>query len=267
MKKKIVNSTFLLILAILWHSVALAFKPGIHEDLTASILNSTIRVVDSEELQFSEKAIIEIRKANSRTDYRYPFTAYRHFDGESFSSASSHLINMKNNAISHITNSTPNGEAARKAFGTALHTLQDFYAHSNWIEIGNTSNINESLGETVMSNPSSTTAFCPDSPEVLSGAGLTQLTSGYYIGLLGCAYPPAGKCWHGGLAGCDGINKDEPGRNNYPTAATLASSATNDYLDKVLDAPNVNNNARAIKSFMDIHGTLGMVIVSGLLKM
>lgn len=34
---------------------------------------------------------------------------------------------------------------ARKRIGNILHTLQDFYTHSNWIEMGNTE-INNRIG-------------------------------------------------------------------------------------------------------------------------
>ena len=34
---------------------------------------------------------------------------------------------------------------ARESLGRLLHTLQDFYSHSNWIEMGNT-NINNLIG-------------------------------------------------------------------------------------------------------------------------
>lgn len=37
---------------------------------------------------------------------------------------------------------------ARFFLGQAMHTLQDFYAHSNWVELGHT-DINEALGSTV----------------------------------------------------------------------------------------------------------------------
>jgi hypothetical protein len=119
-----------------------------------------------------------------------------------------------------------------------------------------------------MPNPPAGMAFCPGNPEVLSGAGLTDLTSGYYLGLLGCnwdqetgkALLPIGKCWHGGPGGCDGINKDDSSRAGYGIAHSLGSTATTDYLNQILDASGVAGNAKAIKALMRINGTLGMVI-------
>lgn len=238
-----------------------AFKPNIHENFCAAILPGVTRTVDGETLSFTEKAIIEIRKANRETDTTASgfLASYKHFDGEEFAAASNHLINMRNDVVSKITASSANGERARQSLGTALHTLQDFYAHSNWVEIGRTG-INTDLGRSAMANPPAATAFCPGNREVLSGAGLTNLTSGYYSGLLGCGPTPTGKCTHGGPGGCDGINKDEPSRTGYAAAAGLARLASTDYLDQILDTSGVAGNAKAIKALMRINGTLGMVI-------
>ncbi|MCI5134562.1 MAG: hypothetical protein D3920_05680, partial [Candidatus Electrothrix sp. AW2] len=220
--------------------------------------------MDGEKLSFAEKAIIEIRKANRQTDTTYSgfMASYKHFDAEEFSTASNHLITMRKDVVSKITASSPNGQKARKSLGTALHTLQDFYAHSNWVEIGRTG-INSVLGRSAMTNPPATTAFCPDDPETLGGAGLTQLTSGYYIYVTGCGDPPDGKCYHGGpglISSCDGINKDDSSRVGFDRAYSLGSKATTDYLNQILDASGVKGNAKAIKALMRINGTLGMVI-------
>ena len=48
------------------------------------------------------------------------------------------LTSLRANVISKITASSPDGaSASEKDLGGALHTLQDFYAHSNWVELGN----------------------------------------------------------------------------------------------------------------------------------
>ncbi len=247
---------------LLFSGRAWAFKPTIHEEICQDILPGTTRTVDGENLSFAEKAILEIRKANSGTDIDNFFDSYRHFDAEEFSKASNHLITMRKNVVSKITASSPDGQEARESLGTALHTLQDFYAHSNWVEIGRTS-INTALGRSAMANPLATIAFCPGNPAVLSGPGLTSLTSGYYIYLTGCGEPPSGKCYHGGpglIESCNGINKDDSSRAGYGTAHSLGSTATTDYLNQILDASGVAGNAKAIKALMRINGTLGMVI-------
>ncbi len=44
-----------------------------------------------------------------------------------------------------MLNSTKQLKQARQLLGQLLHTLQDFYSHSNWIELGK-KEINERLG-------------------------------------------------------------------------------------------------------------------------
>lgn len=47
--------------------------------------------------------------------------------------------------INDVLNTTKNLTHARLSIGQLLHTLQDFYSHSNWIELGK-KEINERLG-------------------------------------------------------------------------------------------------------------------------
>lgn len=251
----------LLIAALLAAPPAQAFKPGIHEDISEAAIRTISRTVDAETLTFRDKAIVQIRKANSNTDLSTDFfRSFKHFDSELFAAASQRLIDLRTSAVSKITPQAPNGRGAREDLGTALHTIQDFYSHSNWIESGQGGGINTAFGRSTLANPPAATAFCPGNPEQLGGAGLTQLTSGYYLGLLGCGPIAAGKCYHGGPGGCDGLNKDAPGRPNHGSASALATQATKDFVDQILDAGGVAGNAKAIKALMGINGTLGMVI-------
>jgi von Willebrand factor A domain-containing protein 7 len=250
----------LTILAALMSATNSAFMPAIHEDISAEALRATSRTIDGEDLRFSDKAILEIRRANRQTDLSSDFfRSYKHFDSETFAQASGHLTQLRDQIISAITASSPDGERGRALLGTALHTVQDFYAHSNWVEIGR-SGVNSALGRSPLANPAATDAFCPASPQRLGGIGLTSETTGYYVGLLGCGPVAAGKCYHGGPGGCDGINKDEPGRPNHGAARSTAQQATRDYINQILDASGVAGNAKAIKALMGINGTLGMVV-------
>jgi hypothetical protein len=251
-----------LALAFLISAPALAFKPGIHADICSESAGPIVRTVSGETLQFRDKAIVQIREANVSTDLSLDFfRSYKHFDSETFEEASQRLLDLKRSVVSKITANPPNGQSAREDLGTALHTLQDFYAHSNWIETGHV-NTNGALGTSLLLDPPLSTAFCPDFPDALSGAGLTSLTTGYYVSLFGCGLPPEGKCWHGrgGPLGCDGINKDEPGRPHHEIARSLATQASKDYIEQILNTSGVAGNAKAIKALMRINGTLGLVI-------
>jgi hypothetical protein len=60
-----------------------------------------------------------------------------HFDDELFKEANDQLIGARSAVLSYLRSGNYIG--ARKQLGYALHTLQDFYAHTNWVELGNTS--------------------------------------------------------------------------------------------------------------------------------
>jgi len=47
--------------------------------------------------------------------------------------------------LNDVSNKTKDLKQARQLLGQLLHTLQDFYSHSNWIELGK-KEINERLG-------------------------------------------------------------------------------------------------------------------------
>ncbi|KAE9990074.1 hypothetical protein EG327_001885 [Venturia inaequalis] len=81
------------------------------------------------------EARVAIASANADVDRDWDHSAF-HCDGENFDGAQARLSELKKETISKLKD----GKAtdAQKALGSALHTLQDFYSHSNWIEMGNT---------------------------------------------------------------------------------------------------------------------------------
>ncbi|KTF91533.1 hypothetical protein cypCar_00023387 [Cyprinus carpio] len=72
-----------------------------------------------------ETGIKMISYYNVMTDVDHLLEAKYHFHGEKFVDGKVLIIKEKL-------------ADARKMLGTILHTLQDFYSHSNWIELGNT---------------------------------------------------------------------------------------------------------------------------------
>jgi len=59
----------------------------------------------------------------------------------------------------------------------------------------------------------------------------------------------------------NGLNKDEPGRPNYDAARALATQASIDFVNQILDDPSVTGNTKAIKALLGLNNsTLGMVI-------
>ncbi len=166
---------------------------------------------------------------------------------------------------------------ARRALGTALHTLQDFYSHSNWVELVNTSpaNPNQTLSALIPPYPdifpplpypiaSDLEATCSPDQGTLDA---TKLTSGYFQDIFNIQYnlsnptspnlPPFQKCIHGGVTdqltltfGLVGINKDSPNPLVSPhyqyhsQAVQLATNATMDFIRAIranLQGPNIDD--------------------------
>ena len=68
-------------------------------------------------------------------------TAAVHFDGEQFLQGSQRLIRLRQELVTLLLKGDKL-QHARNLAGNALHTLQDFYSRSNWIELGNTLPLN-----------------------------------------------------------------------------------------------------------------------------
>uniref|UniRef100_H2ZVT2 Uncharacterized protein n=1 Tax=Latimeria chalumnae TaxID=7897 RepID=H2ZVT2_LATCH len=132
------------------------------------------------------------------------------------------------------------------------HTLQDFYSHSNWIELGyripNTKLIkpDEDVGN-IADKDQETCKSCSDKCEnnlLEDMLGNRLLTSGYFS--LYSSSKPKGKCSHGGFfdrtsytAPKGGINKDStssPHSHLHQTAVTVAINATIEALEDIRDA-------------------------------
>lgn len=239
----------------------LAFKVGIHKEITKTVLQAISKTVGSNTYKFTDKAINEVLDANAGTDECLSCQAHSefHFDDENFAGGSQRLVNLKNAILQDLSGSTPNGKKAREHLGQALHTLQDFYAHSTRVEL-NASSFDSLLGVSTFNGPAASVLTCPNDAGTLAGAGLTTVTSGYFQ--IPLCVPPAGKCRHGIPLACPtGMNKDQPGRPNFQAAHDLAITATRRFVnDLILSDPSITNNAKAVKALMGVTNTLGMVV-------
>uniref|UniRef100_A0A8C9UZQ0 von Willebrand factor A domain containing 7 n=1 Tax=Scleropages formosus TaxID=113540 RepID=A0A8C9UZQ0_SCLFO len=156
-------------------------------------------------------AVGEVVRANANVDF---WSTTRsdpeyHFDSERVEGATAKLREFWNQTLSSIRNKEYQG--ARKSLGQLLHSLQDFYSHSNWVEMGQQSVYLHLLH--------------PGEPSVPFIVLLTFLAPG--------------KCSHGGLLDSSrhreakgGINKDStsplfsPHHYLHAEAARLATAAT-----------------------------------------
>ena len=236
-------------------SSAHAFKPNEagHLGITTEGLSGITR----DGLQFSDRALDEIREANRNTDIIEFFGVAQHFDDEAFVPSSQRLMSLKETTIQRAL--AGDGEGARRDLGGALHTLQDFYSHSNWVELGMTG-IETRLGRQEMQSLPLEEATCEGDFATLTGAGLTSETTGYFPFPFPCEGTPAGKCQHGVELFCaEGLNKDAPGRVGYEAARGFAVDATVDYANQVLDDPRMN--PAAISELMGTEPRGGRVVV------
>ncbi|CAF4915776.1 unnamed protein product [Rotaria sp. Silwood1] len=68
-----------------------------------------------------------------------------HFDSEAFINGSRRILRLRKTVVNDARTTGKDLTDARQSLGRLLHTLQDFYSHSNWIEMGKT-NINGLIG-------------------------------------------------------------------------------------------------------------------------
>ncbi|XP_059367578.1 uncharacterized protein LOC132106012 [Carassius carassius] len=82
-----------------------------------------------------QQAINTVCDSNAGIDKHHMLDAEYHFDNESFEKGQN-LIKYGVTAVKNAANEK-NYEMARERLGEIMHTIQDFYSHSNWIELGN----------------------------------------------------------------------------------------------------------------------------------
>ncbi|XP_077460651.1 von Willebrand factor A domain-containing protein 7 [Stigmatopora argus] len=182
-------------------------------------------------------ALQEIYTQNGLVDRNFVNSAPHHFNSETFLEGRNLITEGMASIKANVR--SENFKAARETLGRILHTLQDFYSHSNWVELGYTEPyvalIRRDL--TLENLADIDTATCSDcktgtcpNPILQNILNMKKLTSGY-MGIFS-AEKPQGKCSHGGQADLTstavprgGINKDERRSDNvaYHNAAVNAA--------------------------------------------
>jgi subtilisin-like proprotein convertase family protein len=195
-----------------------------------------------------------------------------HFDGENFQGSQERLTNYMLTVITALHEQ--DAKKARYALGQALHTLQDFYSHSNWIELGNRAPY-AALGVpgVALYQPPQFTRTCTDCvrndcPDCPNNLTTVELTTGYYGGD-DRAKPHEFKCSHGGRfdssakgAYGNGINKDtvtcplSPHNDLHATAASVAKEATKGYIREIKNRITF----KQLKLLLGVGGTLAFAI-------
>ncbi|XP_072324987.1 von Willebrand factor A domain-containing protein 7-like [Scyliorhinus torazame] len=197
------------------------------------------------------KAIDEIANANAFVDFQYFFSALRHFDSETLLEGKRKILELLTSVVQNIQQE--NFQSARKNAGRLLHTLQDFYSHSNWIELGfmePNSNIivpDRDIGTRAAKNERTCSDCGSDGcrNNILDNIKSRKiLTTGYFS--LSSINKPSGKCSHGGnfdfgrfRPAKGGINKDKFDSEHgflHKKAANVATEATKQLFQRIRDA-------------------------------
>ncbi|KAK9536522.1 hypothetical protein VZT92_006296 [Zoarces viviparus] len=199
------------------------------------------------------RAIIFIMLRNIRVDIRQALNGSFHFDDEMFVQGRK-IITEGLQAVK-ASNKQENFEAARQKLGEILHPLQDFYSHSNWVELGNKlPNSNLIRSDTSIGNiADKSRATCrncdgDDCRNNILGDIIEEkvLTSGYFGIVPFLSTKPKGKCSHGGavdqtssIEPKGGINKDTVSSSHghlHTDAVILAIAATSGLLEDIRGA-------------------------------
>ena len=194
-------------------------------------------------------AIESVAETNRRQDRKEMTNEAVHFDSETFDEGALLISRLFDATLSSVN--MEDYTKAKESFGSLLHTVQDFYSHSNWIEIGHRVP-NKGIGKYQIlgkyaDKRTRTCVNCDgDSCRTNIVPSIIQkniLTSGYFRLPVGSySNPkPVGKCSHGGIfdwttftdAKGGGINKDKlisVHGHLHQTAASVAYNATKQIL-------------------------------------
>jgi hypothetical protein len=229
--------------SLLLSDPAVAFKPWNHDYIVKHGLKQ-VKVVtpDGDVLRFSDAAIEEIQTATKSVDsinedLRGFWKGELHCDDERLEECSGVIKTFKEDRIvAQADTSSP--KLLRRLLGRALHTLQDFYSHSNWVNSlpgPNHTTPFDKLGNEIVTSlglgvPTCQTAW----PDRLEGKGETDVTTGHF-NLTGSLIwtPPSGKCVHG-MPAQAGMNKDSAAMPFFVAARNVAVMATRAFAEQVM---------------------------------
>jgi hypothetical protein len=217
-----------------------AFALGVHGDVT------------EQALPFLTPAVLDdIRDEHAYEDTVHQFDLAHHFDACTFSGGAA-VINdqylrsggAQRGVIAEFQPGAPGVFGAADEFGQLLHQAQDFYAHSNWVEIGRQDLVDDGLGSwpglgswsplrpgVVVGEgrqlPAGWTADNAENPLVPTVTDAAGQTSKVLIS--GTVPTSDGECLSQlavGHWGSPGLHKDEPGRPNHEAARELGLRQT-----------------------------------------
>lgn len=268
-------------------------EPRSHVGITKAALKQISNNEFGTNLKFSEKVIRKIFLGNRDMDNQSKEESsipWFHCDDELIKECTDRIIKQKNIILTNLMKSPPDLETAWYETGATLHTLQDFYSHTNWVSINNSATVSKyvkniggikvaRLGELDIDNPNRDTSdkigtvssvghgvaheqTCEWVTAILgnmyplnnyTGAGKIKVTSGYFsTSSYGVLDPPVFKCDHGipGTQFWRGINKDTSGQPNFISAKIHAEFSSKEFINLILNAPGIKDNEDIIRAFL-----------------
>ncbi|CAM4944195.1 unnamed protein product [Rotaria socialis] len=214
----------------------------------------------------------EIALANIMTDLIFDPAPHAHFDNEEFEDGVKFVAMLSQAVQSSVARLE--WTQARMIFGFMLHSIQDFYSHSNWVELGmREPNKDLTAGRrlgSVADKRTKTCKTCLGSDEYCVRNNLIvdkYLTSGYFSYFYPVKNPP-GKCHHGYLCYfpgnnskyCEGIRKDGLHFSHghlHQEAASVAYKATVKVLNELWSSTSTN----AFGRFLGLTNAFSLVFV------
>jgi len=265
-----------------------AFSVSVHAEITKSELAQIQGHAGAGMVfQWDDLALQHIANENRKVDDIIDgsaalFSPERHFTNEDVSAASERIIELRKRIIqtARTTGSLPSGarpgsRIIREDLGKALHTIQDYYSHGTWVELGNT-DIDRRLGVSVIPRVPASVAPCPGNPNAIAAGAGGALSTSYFVGLgtretFGCDMDqlPANKCFHGNYRPtCMGINKDLSAHDAasegvaqnplHGMARSLAEKATREFVQGIVD--ELGNDYDALRQFFNVRSSFVAVI-------
>ncbi|KAM4584888.1 von Willebrand factor A domain-containing protein 7-like isoform 2-T2 [Odontesthes bonariensis] len=224
------------------------FSLNIDNSLSADAVQRACSSGNASSSLLFQNSIGLMQRFNAIVDFDFQQSEEHHFYSETF--LKGREVITAGVAVVKSSIRRGNLDSARRALGQVFHTLQDFYSHSNWIELGNNAPYNvlirpdqplKNLAEPNTSTCRNCTGEnCNDNllPDLLQ-QGL--LTSGYFNST--SSAKPSGKCSHGGSFDqtskqdpVGGISKDAVGSSHgflHHKAAEMAVDATLELLEDI----------------------------------
>lgn len=245
--KAFIVALILTLLTSVFGREAAGFQLDVHSEITKEALQKMNIAADALEDIQNSVALVDAPLWGEFSD------ATAHCDDEELPKCFRRVIDKRKHILNLLKTKAPEGDRAREALGQALHTIQDFYSHSNWVHNPgpNKKSINTDFGFNLPTKLPGNLPMCLEAGvregnHVLTKYGLTEITTGYFrIGGI-----PANKCNHGGLI-YGGINKDQSnGKDDklFSEARRLAVLATRTFVVQILQ--EVHQDKKAIRSLL-----------------